>query len=76
MRIGIRLSARLSDSSRLKLRWQEHCLMNAYFAHAAKLGTTDLDARSDIHADRDYRRGLLTTVLTRALQKAARQTDT
>jgi aerobic carbon-monoxide dehydrogenase medium subunit len=46
------------------------------FARAAKLGTTDLDARSDIHADHEYRRGLLTTLLIRALQKAARQTDT
>lgn len=45
------------------------------FANAARLGTADLEARSDIHADGDYRRGLLATLLVRALQATARQTD-
>ena len=45
------------------------------FAEAAKVGTEDIDARSDIHADSDYRRALLTTLLTRALQASAQRTE-
>ncbi|HVY56606.1 MAG TPA: FAD binding domain-containing protein [Xanthobacteraceae bacterium] len=41
------------------------------FAQAAAAGTAGLDARSDIHADGDYRRALLATLLTRALRSAA-----
>lgn len=47
----------------------------ATFARAAAAGVADLDIRSDIHADAEYRRSLLETLIARALNEAhARQT--
>lgn len=40
------------------------------FARAAAAGVADLDIRSDIHADADYRRALLETLILRALDEA------
>ena len=42
------------------------------FADAARLGTEDIDARTDIHADGDYRRSLLKSLIERALLAAQR----
>jgi CO/xanthine dehydrogenase FAD-binding subunit len=44
------------------------------FEEAARLGTEELKPRSDIHADADYRRALLTTLLTRALHASLQRT--
>lgn len=44
------------------------------FAEAAALGVRDIEVRSDIHADSDYRRALLETLVTRALADAAQRT--
>lgn len=38
------------------------------FTQAAEVGVRDIEARSDIHADGDYRRALLGTLLSRALK--------
>lgn len=40
------------------------------FARAAAKGVAQLDIRSDIHADAEYRRALLETLITRALNEA------
>jgi aerobic carbon-monoxide dehydrogenase medium subunit len=44
------------------------------FEQAAANGVRDIDVRSDIHADSDYRRSLLATLLERALVEAAQRT--
>jgi len=44
------------------------------FERAAALGVRDIEVRSDIHADSDYRRALLETLVNRALIDAARRT--
>ncbi len=44
------------------------------FTEAVKLGTDRLDPRSDIHAEGDYRRALLGTLLIRAFKAAAQRT--
>ncbi|HVX79078.1 MAG TPA: xanthine dehydrogenase family protein subunit M [Bradyrhizobium sp.] len=41
------------------------------FEQAAALGVRDIEIRSDIHADSDYRRALLETLIKRALVDAA-----
>jgi CO/xanthine dehydrogenase FAD-binding subunit len=45
------------------------------FAEAAALGVRDIEVRSDIHADSDYRRALLETMVARALADAAQRTS-
>jgi len=45
------------------------------FEQAAALGVRDIEVRSDIHADSDYRRALLETLVNRALIDAARRTS-
>ena len=62
----------------LRLRRAEEELAGASpdeeaFARAARVGTQDLELRSDIHADSDYRRALLETLIKRALTAAARR---
>jgi carbon-monoxide dehydrogenase medium subunit len=44
------------------------------FQEAAVRGVRDIDVRSDIHADSDYRRSLLATLVERALVDAAQWT--
>jgi carbon-monoxide dehydrogenase medium subunit len=41
------------------------------FEEAAAHGVRNIDVRSDIHADSDYRRSLLATLIKRALVEAA-----
>jgi carbon-monoxide dehydrogenase medium subunit len=45
------------------------------FEEAAALGVRDIDVRSDIHSDSDYRRSLLATLVKRALVEAAQRTS-
>ena len=45
------------------------------FEEAAALGVRDIEVRSDIHADSDYRRALLETLVKRALVDAAQRTN-
>jgi carbon-monoxide dehydrogenase medium subunit len=44
---------------------------SAVFARAVELAKTSITPQTDIHADADYRRALLGTMLERALQQAA-----
>lgn len=46
---------------------------NTMLAEAVKLGTSGLEIRNDIHADADYRRALLETLLMRALEAATQR---
>jgi carbon-monoxide dehydrogenase medium subunit len=61
----------------LRLREAEQCLegkrpSEEIFELAATLGVRNIEVRSDIHADSDYRRALLETLVTRALISASR----
>jgi CO/xanthine dehydrogenase FAD-binding subunit len=44
------------------------------FEEASAHGVRNIDVRSDIHADSDYRRSLLATLVKRALVEAAQWT--
>lgn len=61
-----------------RLRRVEMALNGAWpdgttFASAANLDVSGFEARSDIHADREYRLALLSTLLTRALHTSAQR---
>jgi carbon-monoxide dehydrogenase medium subunit len=61
----------------LRLREAEQCLegkrtSKEIFELAATIGVRNIGVRSDIHADSDYRRALLETLVTRALINASR----
>ncbi len=45
------------------------------FEEAAAHGVRNVDVRADIHADSDYRRALLATLVNRALMEAAQRTS-
>ena len=64
----------------LRLGEAEHFLEGSranaqIFEEAAALGVRDVEVRSDIHADSDYRRALLETLVKRALADAAQRTS-
>jgi carbon-monoxide dehydrogenase medium subunit len=44
------------------------------FEEAAAHGVRNIDVRSDVHADSDYRRSLLATLVKRALAEASKRT--
>jgi carbon-monoxide dehydrogenase medium subunit len=64
----------------LRLGKAEQCLTGnraseQIFDEAAALGVRDIEVRSDIHADSDYRRALLETLVKRALIDATQRTS-
>ncbi len=64
----------------LRLGEAEHFLRDSRataqtFEQAAALGVRDIEVRSDIHADSDYRRALLETLVKRALVDATQRTS-
>jgi aerobic carbon-monoxide dehydrogenase medium subunit len=67
----------ISDTP-LRLGGAEQCLRGnraseQIFEQAAALGVRDIEVRSDIHADSDYRRALLETLIKRALIDATQR---
>jgi carbon-monoxide dehydrogenase medium subunit len=62
---------RLKDAEEFLLR---HSANSQTFEEAAARGVRSIDVRSDLHADSDYRRSLLATLIKRALVEATQRT--